>query len=148
MEKTNMMPIKKLAITCGTLMFAGVLMAQAPDATQAPADNSTATTQTTPAGRHRAADPAREAKHLGKKLGLSADQVSQLQPILADRNQQMQSLRSDTTLSQSDRRAKFQSIRQDSNTKIEALLNDQQKQQFEQMQQARRNHRAQGPQAQ
>ena len=46
-----------------------------------------------------------------------------------------------------DRRAKFHSIRQDSKNKIEALLNDQQKQQFEQMQQARHNHR-QAPQAQ
>jgi periplasmic protein CpxP/Spy len=142
-----MMPIKKLAIACGMTVFAGVLMAQAPAATQAPADNSTATAQTAPAGKHRAPDPAREAKHLGKKLGLSTDQVSQLQPILADRDQQVQSTRSDTTLSQSDRRAKFQSIRQDSKTKIEALLNDQQKQQFEQMMQARRNH-AQAPQAQ
>jgi periplasmic protein CpxP/Spy len=139
--------IRKIAMTCGMMAFAGVLMAQQADQTQAaPSNAPTAQTQT--ARRHEAPNPAREAKHLGKKLGLSSDQVAQLKPIFADRDQQMQGLRADATLSQTDRRAKFQSIRDDSKNKIEALLNDQQKQQFEQMQQARRNHRQSAPQAQ
>jgi hypothetical protein len=52
----------------------------------------------------------------------------------------MQTLRTDNSLSQDDRRAKMQAIMQDSNSKIEGLLNDTQKQQFEQMQAQRHNH--------
>ena len=141
-----MTSIRKIAMTCGMALFAGVLMAQAQDQSPNPANGTAANAQAAPARRQ--ADPAREARRLGKELNLSQDQVSQLRPILADRNQQMESLRADASLSQQDRRAKFQSIRQDSNTKIEALLNDQQKQQFEQMQQARQNHRHGAPQAQ
>lgn len=139
--------IRKIVMTCGMMAFAGVLMAQQADQSQAaPSNAPTAQTQT--ARRHAEPSPAREAKHLGKKLGLTKDQVTQITPILADRQQQMQGLRADTSLAQADRRAKFQSIRDDSKNKIEALLNDQQKQQFEQMQQARRNHRQSAPQAQ
>jgi protein CpxP len=53
----------------------------------------------------------------------------------ASQQQQMQALRGDSLLSREDRMAKMQSIRSDSNTKIEAILNDDQKKQFEQDQQ-------------
>src|SRR4051812_31876282 len=86
------------------------------------------------AGRHhRQHNPDQMAAHLAKKLNLSADQQAQIKPILADRQQQMQALRPDTSLSKEDRRAKARQIFGDSKTKIEAVLNDQQKQQFEQM---------------
>ncbi len=88
------------------------------------------------------------AKHLGKKLGLSNEQVAQLKPILEDRQQQMQTLRNDTSLNQQDRRAKAGGIMQDSKTRIEAVLNDTQKQQFEQMLQERRARHSSPPQAQ
>jgi periplasmic protein CpxP/Spy len=143
-----MTSIRKIVMTCGMMAFAGVLMAQQADQSQAAANSAPTTAQTQTARRHAPMDPAREAKHMGKKLGLTSDQVKQITPILADRQQQMQGLRADTALSQTDRHAKFQSIRHDSKNKIEALLNDQQKQQFEQMQAARRNHRQSAPQAQ
>ena len=76
------------------------------------------------------------------------DQVAQIKPILEARQQQMQGLRSDTSLAPQDRRAKAQEIMQDSKTKIEAVLNDTQKQQFEQMLQERRAHHNSQPQAQ
>lgn len=140
---------KVFTITLGALLSGGILMAQSGDPNQAAGQAATNPNTQMTAGPHRKADPAREAKHLGKQLGLSQDQVSQLQPILADRDQQMQTLRADSSLSQQDRRAKFQSLREDSKTKIEAVLNDQQKQQFEQMQAQRRGRRAQAaPQAQ
>jgi len=88
------------------------------------------------------------AKHLGKKLGLSNEQVAQLKPILEDRQQQMQTLRSDTSLNDQDRQAKARGVMQDSKTRIEALLNDTQKQQFEQMLQERRSRHNSPPQAQ
>jgi hypothetical protein len=124
----------KATVALGVLLSAGMAFVFA----QAPANQAAATTQQ---GRqHRNFDPAQQASHLGQKLGLSSDQVAQIQPILADRFQKMQNLRGDTSLSQDDRHTKVQALMQDSNTKIEALLNDTQKQQFEQMLAQRHSH--------
>ena len=76
----------------------------------------------------------RELEHLTKTLNLSADQQSQIKPILLDRQQKMQALWQDQSLSREDRRSKAMAIHQDTRTRIEATLNDQQKQQFEAMQ--------------
>jgi Spy/CpxP family protein refolding chaperone len=80
---------------------------------------------------------------MAKALSLTPDQVSKIEPILADRDQQVQSLRSDTTLAPNDRKAKMRSIRQDSDSRIEALLTDTQKQQYEQIKQSRKANRHQ-----
>jgi hypothetical protein len=92
-------------------------------------------------------DPNKQAHHLAKELGLNSQQVAQIKPILADRQQQVQAVRADNTLAQQDRRAKIQAIQQDSKSKIEAVLNDTQKQQFEQMLANRKaQHKPQGQQ--
>ena len=80
---------------------------------------------------------------MAKTLGLSPDQVSKIEPILADRDQQVQSLRSDATVSPSDRKAKMHGIREESDSRIEAILNDTQKQQYEQIKQSRKANRRQ-----
>ena len=80
-------------------------------------------------------------QHLTHELDLSADQQSQIKPVLEDRDQQMQALFADQSLSQQDRRAKGRSITQASKSKIEAVLNDEQKQKFEAMQQQMRQRR-------
>ncbi len=82
---------------------------------------------------------------MAKKLGLSSDQKAQIEPILADRDQQMQTLRNNTSLTPQDRKAQIRSIVQGSDSKIEAILSDTQKQQYEQMKQ---EHRARRQQAQ
>jgi Spy/CpxP family protein refolding chaperone len=124
----------KGTIVLGALLFASTVFAQAPDA------NQPSVAQTQPGDQHRTFDPARQAAHLGKRLGLSSDQVAQIQPILADRFQKMQTLRANNSLSQQDRRTQARAIMQDSNTKIEALLSDTQKQQYEQLLAQRRAH--------
>jgi periplasmic protein CpxP/Spy len=143
----QMIPIRKIAMTCGMALFAGVLMAQTQDQSPSSPNTPAPAAQAAPAQR-RAPDPARQAKRLGKKLNLNQDQVSQLTPILAGRQQQIASVRSDTSLQPQDRRVKIKTIFDDSNTKMEAVMNDQQKQQFEQMMAARQNHRRSAPQAQ
>jgi hypothetical protein len=139
------MQTRNAALFLGAILSTGMLMAQAPDSNQAPAASQSEQAQSNSA--HRMANPDRQAKHLGKKLGLSQDQVAQIKPILVDRQQQMQSLRADTALAPQDRRAKAQAIQQDSSSRIEAVLNDTQKQQFEQMLAERRAHHHR-PQAQ
>jgi periplasmic protein CpxP/Spy len=136
----------KATIILGALLSAGILLAQAPQDNQAPATNAPQYAHGHQGRRHRNIDPAQQATHLGKRLGLSSDQVAQLQPILADRQQQMKSLRADTSLTQQDRHTKARAIMQDSKGKIEAVMNDTQKQQFEQMLAARRNHHNRQPQ--
>jgi hypothetical protein len=59
----------------------------------------------------------------------------------------MEGLRADSTLAQQDRHAKAKAIIEDTNNKIEALLTDTQKQQFEQMQAERHQHHNHQPQS-
>ena len=90
--------------------------------------------------RHRM-DPDEQLQRMTQQLGLSTDQQNQIRPILVDRQQKMQALWQNQSLSQSDRRSQMMSIRQDSNAKIEAVLSDSQKQKFEAMQERRGRHR-------
>lgn len=104
---------------------------------------SQAAPQTLHAGHE--ANPQHQAKMLAKKLGLTAEQRSKLEPILADRQQQVESAKADTTLPPKDKRAKVRDIRQAADASIEAVLNDTQKQQYEQMKQAHEaNKKARG----
>jgi len=101
-----------------------------------------------PMGGHRGMmDPAQQLDGMTKRYNLSADQQTQLKPILASQQQQMQALRGDSSLSRDDRMAKMQSIHADTKTKIEAVLNDDQKKEFEadqQKMQERMQQRMQG----
>lgn len=86
---------------------------------------------------HRNMNPDQQLRHLARALDLSSDQQSQLKPILEEQDQKMQSLWQDQSMSREDRHGKMMELRQESNSRIEAVLNDQQKQKFEQMQQDR-----------
>lgn len=89
----------------------------------------------------RAPNPERQARALAKKLSLTPEQQSQVESILVDRQQQVQSARADATLAPRARRAQVRRISQSSNRKIEALLNGTQKQQYAEMKQERREKR-------
>jgi hypothetical protein len=89
-------------------------------------------------------DPNRQLEHLTKTLNLTADQQTQIKPILTDRQQKMQALFQDQSLTREDRHSKAEAIQQDTKTRLEATLNDQQKQQFEEMQAKMQARRHQG----
>jgi hypothetical protein len=98
--------------------------------------------QETPAvapANHRA-DPNQQLRRLTKRLNLTSEQQNQLLPILTDRQQQMAALLNDNSLSAQDRHAKARTLREDSDSKIKAVLNDNQKEQYQQMRQHRRQH--------
>ena len=80
-------------------------------------------------------NPDEQVARMTKRYNLSSDQQAQIKPILANQQQQMQALRGDSSLSREDRMAKMKSIREDSSGKIQALLNDSQKQKFAEDQQ-------------
>jgi Spy/CpxP family protein refolding chaperone len=93
-------------------------------------------------GRGMMMDPDQRLAHMTKRYKLTADQQSQIKPILQDEQQQMQSMRSDTTSSREDKRAKMQNTHQASTQKIEAVLTDEQKQKFEADQQKMQERRS------
>lgn len=140
------MRIRKLSVSLlGLTLCTGLALAQAP--VQDQTDNPPAG-QSTPPPQRRPPNPARQARHLGKELGLSADQVNQIEPAIADRQQQLASVRSDTTLTPRQRRMKMRRIMRSSNSKIESVMSDSQKQQYEQTLQSRREARHQRMQQQ
>ena len=94
-------------------------------------------------GHHGTMDPDEQLARMTTRYSLTAEQQDQVKPILVSQQHQMQELRKDTSLSSEDRAAKMQTIRRDSNTKIKAVLNDDQKAQFEQ-DQLRMRHQGEG----
>ena len=88
--------------------------------------------------------PDKQLEHMTKALNLTSDQQTQIKPILTDRQQKMQALFQDQSLTREDRHSKAQAIQQDTKARLEATLNDQQKQQFEEMQAKMQAHRHQG----
>jgi Spy/CpxP family protein refolding chaperone len=87
-------------------------------------------------------DPDQRLAHMTKRYKLTADQQSQIKPILQDEQQQMQAMRADTSASRDDKRAKMQSMHQASQQKIEAVLTDEQRQKFDADQQKMQQRRA------
>jgi protein CpxP len=93
------------------------------------AQDAPATPQGQAQGRH--GDPAEREQHqiefLTKKLNLTPDQVTQVKAIDDDARTQAMAVHNDTSISQTDKRAKMMSIHQSSTDKINALLNGDQK---------------------
>ena len=87
--------------------------------------------------------PDEQVARMTRRYNLSADQQTQIKPIVADAQQKMMALRDDSSMSRDDKMAKMKSIHEDSNTKISAILNDTQKAQFAQDQQRMMQERMQ-----
>lgn len=88
----------------------------------------------------RRMDPDQQLKRMTKQLDLTADQQTQIKPILVSRDQQIQQLFQDQSAAPADRRGKMKAIQDDSRAKIEAVLNDTQKQKYAQMEQRMHDH--------
>ncbi len=129
-----------------SLVLAGLLatgVAFAQDAGSAPEQQ--AAPQGSMGGMHHGhgmMDSDQRLAHMTKRYNLTSDQQNQIKPILADEQQQMTSMHSDTSMSKQDKMAKMQSMHQDSNQKIEAILTDQQRQKFDADQQKMQSRRA------
>jgi len=82
-----------------------------------------------------------QVKRLSDRLNLTSDQQSKIKPILEDQRTQMEALRNDSSLSREDRMAKMRSIRESTTSKIKDNLNDDQKKQYDAMQEEMRERR-------
>jgi len=129
----------KLAVHLALL---GLALGVAGTAVAQSSQDATAPTASTGAmAAHQPPDPQQQVARLSRKLQLTPAQAAKIEPILASRQQQMQQLRADTSMAPSDRRAKMRSIMQDSNTQLQSILSDSQKQQYQQMMQQAMQHR-------
>jgi protein CpxP len=117
-----------------TLALGGMLAVSVSGAALAQDNPAPAQDQGQPGGRGpMRMNPDRQLERMTHELALTPDQQSQIKPMLVERQQKMEAVFQDQSLSQEDRRAKMQSIRQESQGKIAAVLNDQQKQKFQAM---------------
>lgn len=108
---------KALALT---VLAAGITFAGAQQTQPAP---DAAVPQTSaPMHGHHMADPQHQAKRLSKELNLTPDQTSKVEPILADRDQKMQALWTNSALAPADRRQQMKTIQQDTEQQMAGVL--------------------------
>jgi protein CpxP len=79
---------------------------------------------------HHAHNPQREAARLSKKLNLSSDQTAKLEPILADRDQKIAALTSDTSISPMIMHKQMHDIHQQTRQQLATILTPDQLQQM------------------
>lgn len=82
--------------------------------------------------------PEKRLKHLSKELSLSKDQQKQIKPVLEDEQHQLQQLRSNPGDDRQADMAKARDIHRDANEKIKAVLTDDQRSKFENIQKENR----------
>jgi Spy/CpxP family protein refolding chaperone len=133
------------------LSFALALAISLPAAAQSSATNSpsqSAPAQTSPApappssvqqSAPSTASPnsAQAQANEDNPLNLTDDQKAKLRPIIADENQQMEALRNDNSMSQTQKIDKANQIRAQASPKIKAVLTPEQLQKLAQLQQDR-----------
>lgn len=96
---------------------------------------------------HGQFDPAKRTEMLTKRLGLTSEQQPKVLDILKSEQSQMESLHSDSSLSQEDRRAKMMDIHKSTNDQVRALLNPDQQKKWDEIQSRReqwQGHRPNG----
>ena len=123
---------------CLGLASGSALLAQ--DSSTSPAQDQSAQGPMQHGGMHGPMSPDKELAHMTKQLSLTSDQQSQIKPILEDRQSQMMQMHQDSSMSREDKMTKMKSLDDSSNSKVEAVLTDQQKPKYEKMIANRQQH--------
>ncbi len=135
---------RRVAAAAVLSLAIGGVMAVAQD-NSAPASTQQTDPQGPPeGGQHGRGGPERQVEMLTKRLNLTPDQVTQVKAIDLDAMTQMHGLHSDTSLTEDDRHAKMKGIHEAAETKIRAVLNDDQKAKFDAMMAHRHEHMQHG----
>lgn len=138
-----MKQVKIAALALGAVLMAAPLFAQ--DNTTPPATNEQTTTQSMGAHGHmRQADPAKRLEWMSKKLNLTDEQKTKLQPIFQDEFQQMKAAREDTSLNREQKRDKVKQIHETFHPQVMAVLTPDQQQKLKQMRANREARRGKG----
>lgn len=99
----------------------------------APAQPDSSQSQPTQGHHFRHPNPHREAAMLSRRLNLTSDQTARLEPILADRDQKLTALHSDTSLAPEAKRTQMKSIRLDTQQQFSNILTPEQMQKMQAM---------------
>lgn len=83
---------------------------------------------------HGQFDPAKRTEMLTKHLGLTSDQQPKVLEAFKSEQSKMEALRSDSSLSQDDRRTKMMDIHKSTNDQVRAILNPDQQKKWDEMQ--------------
>jgi protein CpxP len=127
-----------LALTLAGMVCAATFSAVAQDSgNSAPQNPPPAAGEPDHGGAHHRFDPAQRTEMLTKHLKLTADQQPKVLDILKSEQSQMDGLRSDSSMSREDRRAKMMDIHKTSDDQIRALLDANQQKKFDEMQSRR-----------
>jgi len=118
--------MKRVLLSAALLLSLGGVAAIAQDAPPAPQQGER------PMHR-RQADPQREAVRLSKVLNLTPDQTSKLEPILANRDQQLKAVFQNQQLAPQDRRQQMMTIHQATEQQLATVLTPDQLQQMKEM---------------
>ena len=114
-----------------SLSFGVAFAQQTPEPAQQPA----------PAAHQRhAPNPEHQAAELTKKLNLTPDQSSKVEPILAAEDQQVQTLRQNTQLTKKDRRHQMKALHEQTEQQLTGILTPDQMTQFKAMHHNGRHH--------
>ena len=70
---------------------------------------------------------------MGQELGLSPDQTAKLEPIIADRQQKVQALRADTSLTDAQRRQQIKTVHKAERMQLSNVLTPDQMRQMKAM---------------
>jgi periplasmic protein CpxP/Spy len=123
--KRTILPAALALVLAGSVAFAQqTTPAPAPDAQQPAA---------APAHRHHKPNPERETARMTKQLNLTSDQAAKVEPILADRDQKMEALWSNTALAPQDKHQQMRAIHQSTQQQLDAVLTPDQVQQLKAM---------------
>ncbi|MGD0905965.1 MAG: hypothetical protein ABSA96_00170 [Candidatus Acidiferrales bacterium] len=90
-------------------------------------------------GRRGPMSPDDRLKQMTKDFDLTADQQAKIKPVLVDQQKQMEDLRNNSSGDRQSMRGQMMKIQQDANDKIRALLDDKQKDKFDQMEKDRQD---------
>jgi protein CpxP len=82
---------------------------------------------------HGPMNPAMQAAHLAKRLGLNSEQHTQVEAVLTSEQNEHKALEANTSITHQQFMTQSKALHEQTQTKIEALLTDTQKQEFAQM---------------
>ncbi len=123
------------------LLLTAFAAAQSDSAAQEQTENQQAQRQGHYKGQNgERMNPQVRLDRMSQKLNLTDDQKAKILPILQDESSKAQSLRDDTSLSQSDKRAKFQALRQGTMNQIRPILTQEQQQKLDTMHNEKGRH--------
>ncbi len=120
------MRIPMAVLALGGMLTLGLGMGAAQDTQATPP----ATAPQHPMHGMHAMNPDRQLAHLTKALNLTSAQQDQIRPLLAERQQKMQALEQDQSLTPKDRRTQMRTISEGTQNGITAVLTDEQKQKY------------------